>query len=181
VNPADQAVRTLGGEDLAVPGVVPDEAGLGEHHRQEDRDQHLPPRLSEHGERSPAGGQQHQVQADLEAVVDRPPPEQARPLHRPRQLRVVASGTGGGQRSRHACTARGPHSRVCGQPVLLGAHQPVNGRADARRNEPAADPRPQVLACRGTVDQTAWTWSACGPLGPWLAVYSTFWFSARVR
>jgi hypothetical protein len=29
--------------------------------------------------------------------------------------------------------------------------------------------------------QAAWTWSACGPLGPWLTVYSTFWFSVRVR
>ena len=29
--------------------------------------------------------------------------------------------------------------------------------------------------------QTEWTWSACGPLGPWLTVYSTFWFSVRVR
>jgi hypothetical protein len=76
VNPADQAVRTLGAGDLAMPGVVPDEASLGEHHRQEDRDHHLP-RLPEHGERSPAGVQQHQVQADLEAVVDWPPPEQA--------------------------------------------------------------------------------------------------------
>jgi hypothetical protein len=83
-------------------------AGRPEHHRQEDRDQHLPLRLPEHGECSPAGGQQHQVQADLEAVVDRPPPEQARPLHSPRHLRVVASGTGGGQRSRRACTGTRP-------------------------------------------------------------------------
>ena len=83
VNPADRAVRALGAGDLAMPGVVPDEAGLGEHHSQEDRDQHLPPRPPEHGEHSPAGGQQHQVQADLEAVVDRPPPEQAGLFHRP--------------------------------------------------------------------------------------------------
>jgi hypothetical protein len=62
----------------------------------------------------------------------------------------------------------------------LGVTQtrPRHGR---QGNEPAAGSRPEVLACRGTVNQRAWTWSACGPLGPWLTVYSTFWLSARVR
>ena len=54
-------------------------------------------------------------------------------------------------------------------------------RPAAQRKGAAAGPHPQVLACRGTVNQSAWTWSACGPLGPWLTVYSTFWLSARVR
>jgi hypothetical protein len=42
--------------DLRQLCEQPDEAGLGEHHRQEDRDQHLPPRLPEHGEGGPADG-----------------------------------------------------------------------------------------------------------------------------
>jgi hypothetical protein len=42
-----------------------------------------------------------------------------------------------------------------------------------RSTRAAAGPR---LAALGPVghDQTAWTWSACGPLAPWLTVYSTF-------
>jgi hypothetical protein len=65
VSPADQAVRALGAGDLAMKGVVPDEAGLGEHHRHEDRGQHLLPRLPEHGVRSPAGGQRNRFRPIL--------------------------------------------------------------------------------------------------------------------
>ena len=192
MNPADQVVHTLGAGDLAMSGVVPDEAGLGEHHRQEGRHQHLPPRLPETGERSPAGRQQQQVHADLEAVVARPQPEQASfPLHRPRQLRVVASGTNGGHHRGRACTARGLQGRVCGQPCppRRALVAPASRRASAclrparppGGRSPAAAAHLQVLAGRGTVNQSAWTWSACGPLGPWLTVYSTFWLSVRVR
>jgi hypothetical protein len=180
MNPADQAVRTLRAADLAMPGVVPDEAGLGEHHRQEDRDQHLPPRPPEHGEHSPADGQQHQVQADLEAVVDRPPPQQAGPLHHPRQLGVVAPGTGGGQRGRHARTARGPHRGVCGQPCPPGRatqrRQPA-ACASAACSRPGAPPGviapapgppppPGVPACRGPLIRARGPGPPAGPWGP---------------
>ena len=43
MDPADEGVGTLGPADLAMAGVVPDEGGLGEHHREEGRDGHLPP------------------------------------------------------------------------------------------------------------------------------------------
>jgi hypothetical protein len=62
--------------------------------------------------------------------------------------------------------------------AALGAERP-HGRLGVTQARPRHG-REQV-ACRGTVNQSAWTWSACGPLGPWLTVYSTFWLSARVR
>jgi hypothetical protein len=43
VDLADQAVNAPRARDLAMAGVVPDEAGLGEHDPQEDGDEHLPP------------------------------------------------------------------------------------------------------------------------------------------
>ena len=93
-------------------------------------------------------------------------------------------------RPRHACTACVPTAESAVN-LSFWARSPAAANrarislftagAAARGNEPAAGQHLRVRACRGTVNQSAWTWSACGPLGPWLTVYSTFWLSARVR
>ena len=160
VNPADQAVRTLGAGNLAMPGVMPDEAGLGEHHSQEDRDQHLPPRLPEHGERSPADGQQHQVQADLQAVVDRPSPGQPGPFavrnscakSRPGPVAGNAVGT---PARRAAPIAESAVNLASWDAQSSGASARISlftAGSAARGNEPAAGPRPEALTCRRTAN-----------------------------
>ena len=45
----------------------------------------------------------------------------------------------------------------------------------------AAAPRLSRAGLPPTSGQIAWTCSACGPFGPWRVVYSTFWFSSRLR
>ena len=47
--------------------------------------------------------------------------------------------------------------------------------ATAGLREGREDPPPDGLR------QTARTCAACGPLGPWVTLYSTFWFSSRLR
>jgi hypothetical protein len=45
----------------------------------------------------------------------------------------------------------------------------------------AAGQRPKGRGPAARAGQSARTWAACGPLGPWFTVYSTFWFSASER
>src|SRR4029450_7322939 len=72
VQQPDPVVGPPGPEQLAVAGVVADEGQLGEPHRQIGGDGQLPPRLAEHGEDRPAGGQQGQVDGDLGGVTAAP-------------------------------------------------------------------------------------------------------------
>jgi len=74
-----------------MAGVMPDEPGLGEHDREKDGDEELPPGPPEHGKHGPPSGEQEQVQRDLGAVVRGPPPQQPGLLDGAGQLRVVAS------------------------------------------------------------------------------------------
>jgi hypothetical protein len=92
VDPADQVVGTPRAGDLAVADVVPDEPGLGEHDPEKDGDKQLPPGPAERSEHGPSADEQQQVRRDLDAVIGRPPSQQADPLAGPGQLRVVASG-----------------------------------------------------------------------------------------
>lgn len=95
VQVAEQAVDALGGGDLVVSGVVPDEPGLGEHHREEGGGHQLPPRLPDQGERGPADGQQEQVRPDLDGVVAGPPLEQPALFHLAGERGVVAAPADG--------------------------------------------------------------------------------------
>ena len=62
---ADDVVGLTGAEDLAVPGVVTQEPDLREHDGQERGHGQLPPRVTDHGEGCPPGGQQHDGGTDL--------------------------------------------------------------------------------------------------------------------
>jgi len=69
-----------------------------------------------------------------------------------------------------------------GRGAASGAAAPLLAAGYGPAIRPAPRPRLVVEALgRRDHDQSAWTWSACGPLAPWLTVYSTFWFSVRVR
>jgi len=50
----------------------------------------------------------------------------------------------------------------------------LGGGSSREREDP---PPERVLGC----PQTARTCAACGPFGPWVTLYSTFWFSSRLR
>ena len=64
----DDVVGPPGAEDLLVPGVVAEEADLGEHHRQERRDSQLPPGVAHQHERRAPGGGHHRQHQDPEEV-----------------------------------------------------------------------------------------------------------------
>jgi hypothetical protein len=55
---ADQIVASTSGEDLLVPGVVGEEADLGEYDGEERCDSQLPPGLADQHERGPPRGEQ---------------------------------------------------------------------------------------------------------------------------
>ena len=60
-----------GAENLPVPGVMAQEPGLGEHHRQEHGHRQLPPRVAHHGKGGPSGRQQPDGDRDLPGAVPR--------------------------------------------------------------------------------------------------------------
>jgi len=78
-------------EDLPVPGIVPDESELGEHHCQQSRGGQLPPGAAAEHQHDHARGEQRAVECDPRRVVAVPAPEQAGPLYPPGQLSVVAA------------------------------------------------------------------------------------------
>jgi hypothetical protein len=60
---ADDVVGPAVAEDLLVPGVVPDEGQLREHHGEEHRQEQLPPRVAQVDERHPAAREREDVEA----------------------------------------------------------------------------------------------------------------------
>ena len=95
VDQADQVVGPAAAEDLAVAGVVAEEAELGGHDGEVGGGEQLPPGLAEEEERDPAGGQQGQVQADPGRVPPAPPVQQAGLLELPGQLGVLVPSSRG--------------------------------------------------------------------------------------
>jgi len=93
---ADDVVGPPGAEDLLVPGVMADEADLGEDHRQEHGGAQLPPRVRENGEHGPSGRQRQPGQRDLPGVVTWPPVQQSRLPHPRQQHRVLTAARAGG-------------------------------------------------------------------------------------
>ncbi len=112
VQDAENVVGPPGAEDLAVPGIMAEEAHLGEHHGQEGRHGQLPPRISHQYEGRPPGGQQSDGRRDLGDVVGRAPLQQSRLLDLPGQLGVLAAARLGPR-----CTSR----RRTDQPGVLAA------------------------------------------------------------
>jgi len=76
VQPAQQGVDALGGGDLLMSRVVPDEGGPRDHHGEIGGDEQLPPGAAEYAERGPTGGQQQEVGRDLDGVVAGPSAQQ---------------------------------------------------------------------------------------------------------
>lgn len=149
VHAAEQVVDALGAGDLPVSGVVPDEPGLGEHHREEGGGHQLPPRLPDQGERGPAGGHQKQVRADLDGVVARPPLQQPALLHLAGQCGVVAAaadGRGLGRRDVARRRLGAPVDDLSGHvfPFRVGA-----GRLSTARGQGAGCGKARGEAARG--------------------------------
>jgi hypothetical protein len=101
-----------GGEDLPVPGVVAQEAHLGEHHCQEHRHRQLPPRVAHHDEGGPSGGQQHDGGRDLPDVIPATPLQQPGLPYQPGQLSVFAAALRCRQR-RDRSRVRPDHGSAC--------------------------------------------------------------------
>jgi hypothetical protein len=99
VDEADQVVGTPGTEDLAVAGVVADECELGEHHRQVEGGQELPPGIPQDGEGGPPTGEQGKVEADPGRIPATPAIQQPGLLDLPRQLGVLTPSALGGRRA----------------------------------------------------------------------------------
>ena len=51
----------------------------------------------------------------------------------------------------------------------------------ARTRQPVMPSGDRDMELSLPVDQTVRTCAACGPFGPWVTLYSTFWFSSSVR
>src|SRR6266487_370000 len=93
---AEDIVGPPGAKDLAVPGVVAEEADLGEYHGLEYRHGQQPPRIAHQNERDPAGPQQAGGEPDLPDVVAGAAFQQSRLLDLPGQLCVFAAAPGSG-------------------------------------------------------------------------------------
>ena len=78
-----------------MPGVVTQEANLGEHDRQEHGYRKLPPRVAHQRESSPPRGEQHSGDRDLPGVVPRAPVQQPCPPDLPGQLGILAAAPRG--------------------------------------------------------------------------------------
>ena len=92
---ADHVVGPPGAEDLPMPGVVAEEADLGEHHCQEGAHRQLPPRIAHQDEGSPSGCQRDGGDRDLPEVIPRAPLQQPSLLDLPGQLGVLAAALRG--------------------------------------------------------------------------------------
>src|SRR5207248_5958977 len=79
-------------EDLLVPGVVADERQLGEHHREERRQEQLPPGIAEVDEGHPAAAEREEVEPDARGVVPPASLEQTGLLDQHGQLGEIAAG-----------------------------------------------------------------------------------------
>jgi hypothetical protein len=95
VQQAQDPAGTGGPEDLAVPGIVAEEAHLGEHRGQEHRHDELVPGVPEHDNGGPAGGEEQRQHDDGGEVVAASTVEQAGRLDMAGQLGVVTASCGG--------------------------------------------------------------------------------------
>jgi hypothetical protein len=77
VQDADDVIGLPGPEDLPVPGIVTQEADLGEHDGQVSGHGQLPPRVADQDEGGPPAGQQRGRDADLPRVIARAAVQQA--------------------------------------------------------------------------------------------------------
>jgi hypothetical protein len=91
VQQADDPAGAGGPEDLAVPGVVAEEAHLGEHRGQEDRHDELIPGVPEGEDSGPPGEEQHRQHDHGDDVVGAPAVEQTGRLDAAGQLGVVTA------------------------------------------------------------------------------------------
>ena len=82
---AEQAVAAACPEHLVVPGVMADEAQLGEHDPQQRGDGQGRPRVTGDHQQRPSGGKRQDRHGDLHPVVAGPAVEQAHPPHPQRQ------------------------------------------------------------------------------------------------
>src|SRR5216683_1680240 len=118
VQDAEHVVGPPRAEDLPVPGVVAEEANLGEDHRQEGGYPQLPPRVTHQDEGRPSGGQRRGGNRDLPDVVSRAPFEQPRLLDLAGQLGVLAAAWRRGQRGDRPGIRAG-----LGRCLLRGSHR----------------------------------------------------------
>src|SRR5690348_10400715 len=133
----EDGVGPPGPEDLAVPGVVAEEADLGEDRREEHRVSRLPPRVSDGGERGPAECERRRGERDLPRVVPRPAVEQARLPHLPGQGGVVTA-TRAGRRRRHGGSSVSGTAVADREPQGRGRRQGWRGTEVTRIRRSAA-------------------------------------------
>ena len=146
---AGHVAGPLRAENLPVPGVMAQEADLGEHHGQERGHPQLPPRVTHQDQGPRPGGQQHRGGRDLPELVTRAALQQPGLHDLTGQLRVCAVALTRQRRGSRPQTLPGPES-LCfrrshpGTPSRhkreaapgSGARRPGSSRVTNRANSP---------------------------------------------